>query len=95
MPVSFLTAVQRESYGRFAVVPTPEEIARFCHLSETDLALIAKLRGDHNRLGFALQLTTVRFLGVFLENPTTIPAEVLQTLLEQLCISNSACLEQY
>jgi hypothetical protein len=30
VPVSFLTAVQRESYGRFAVVPTPEEIARFC-----------------------------------------------------------------
>ena len=34
-------------------------------------------------------------MGVFLENPTTIPAEVLQTLLEQLCISSSACLEQY
>jgi hypothetical protein len=29
MPVSFITAVQRESYGRFAVCRPPEEIARW------------------------------------------------------------------
>lgn len=95
MPVSFLTAVQRESYGRFATSPSPDEIAQFFHLSDDDLGLIAKLRGQHNRLGFALQLTAVRFLGVFLENPTVVPGEVLQTLIRQLNITNADRLQEY
>ena len=31
MPVSFLTAAQREGYGCYAVSPTPDELARFFH----------------------------------------------------------------
>lgn len=95
MPVSFLTAAQRESYGRYAAPPTPEELARFFHLTDGDRSLIEKRRGEHNRLGFALQLTTVRYIGTFLEDPAAVPTAVLQALGRQLEITNLDCILDY
>lgn len=95
MPVSFLTIAQRESYGRYAVPPTPEELTQFFHISDDDHAFVSRRRGDHNRLGFALQLVTVRYLGTFLENPIDVPELVLNTLAKQLEITNFEGLQIY
>jgi hypothetical protein len=95
MALSFLTAAQRDRYGRYPDMVTPDDLARCFHLSDEDRAQIMSCRGHHNRLGFALQLTTVRYLGTFLDDPVAVPSPVLQSLSHQLAIQTLDGLQSY
>lgn len=80
MPVGFLTQEQRDGFGRYVDSPSREELERYFHLSDEDREAIQVLRGSHNRLGYAVLLTTVRFVGVLPDKPAAVPVEVLQVL---------------
>lgn len=75
--------------------PSRTELERFFFLNDADRALIEPKRQAHNRLGFAVQMTTVRFLGVFLDDPADVPAEVVDYLAEQLGIEDASVLKAY
>jgi len=70
-------------------------IARYFHLDEVDIAFISGRRGEQNRSGVALQITIARFLGTFLIDLTSIPANVQLFVGEQLSISDVAILADY
>jgi len=95
VPVDFLTAEQERHYGRFAGLLSPADVARYFHLDDRDRALIAVRRGDAQRLGFGVQIATVRYLGVFLSDATAVPATAVAAVAAQLGIADPACLSSY
>ncbi|HEY5840409.1 MAG TPA: DUF4158 domain-containing protein [Mycobacterium sp.] len=74
-------------YGRFGSL-SRVELERFFHLDDEDRRLIGARRRDYNRLGFALQVVTVRNLGMFLADPLDVPPELVDYLAEQLGIED-------
>jgi TnpA family transposase len=62
---SLLSASER---ARLRAIPASrEELIRRYTLSESDLSLVRQHRGAANRLGFAVQLCSMRFPGIVLE----------------------------
>jgi hypothetical protein len=81
MPVDFLTDEQARRYN---ADPTSAQLSRYFYLDDGDRQEVAVRRGDYNRLGYAIQLCTVRFLGTFLPEPTAVPRVVIAHLAKQL-----------
>ena len=90
MPVGFLSDEQANRYGRFLGDPTQDQLARHFHLDDADRAFVGEHRGDHNRLGVAVQLGSIRLLGTFLEDPALTPASVVRFAGDQLAMAGSA-----
>ncbi len=71
------------------------DLERFILLDDADQLLVDRRRGGHNRLGFALQLTTVRYLGAFLEDPLDVPWAVVEYLAEQVGVLDPSIVKSY
>jgi TnpA family transposase len=95
MPVEFLTDAEAAAYGRYTGAPSQAELEKVFFLDDEDLALIARRRGDHMRMGFALQLVTVRYLGLFLADPLAVPAAVVDFVAGQVAVADPSQVKRY
>ena len=83
-----------EGYGRFGSY-SRVEMERSFHLDDEDRRLVAMRRRDYNQLGFAVQMVTVRHLGMFPPDPLDVPLELVEYLAEQLGIDDPSCVKSY
>ncbi|MDQ2813726.1 MAG: Tn3 family transposase, partial [Actinomycetota bacterium] len=95
MPVEFLSDEQVAAYGRFTGKLPAGELERFFYLDDADKDLVARRRSDHHRLGFAVQLGTVRAVGRFLEDPLDVPWLAVEFLAAELEIGDASCVKKY
>jgi len=95
MPVEFLTDDEAGAYRRYSNVPSRAEVEKLFFLDDEDRALVGRRRGDDMKLGFALQLVTVRYVGRFLEDPLDVAGVVLDFVAGQLEIDDPSRVKRY
>ncbi len=95
MSVEFLSDQQAAGYGRFAGPPARAQFERCFVLGGLNRTSVEQRRSDHNRLGFAVQLGSVPFLGTFLTEPHAVPSAVVEYVATQLGIGDPACFGAY
>ena len=95
MPVAAAEPAEQACYGQFPERIERDWLGRWCHLSEADVSLARRRTGDVTRLGFAAQLVTVRSIGMFLADPSAVPAPIVASLARQLDIADPGVLTGY
>jgi hypothetical protein len=89
VPVEFLSDQEAAAFGRYGDSVSQAGLEQFFYLDDADRKLMTGLRGDHNRLGFSVQLATARFVGRFLADPLEgVPTEVINYLAGQVQIAD-------
>jgi hypothetical protein len=73
--------LQYTNYGTYTSQPNDEQLKLYFTLSPSDLVFLERTRTPNSKLGMALQLTTLRFLGTFLVNPLNTPALVVNAVV--------------
>ncbi|MEU7260545.1 DUF4158 domain-containing protein [Streptomyces rimosus] len=86
---------QAEAHGTFAEEPTRPELERFFFLDDVGRDLAALWRTKRHQLGFALQMCTVRYVGLFLEDPLAAPWPVVKQLAAQLGLKDPSAVRRY
>jgi TnpA family transposase len=90
MPIGFLTAAERDRLNHFPTQIPDEDLRAFFLLTEDDQRVINQQREAHTRLGFALQLCAVRYLGFAPDDLHTTPSAVVTYIARQLEVSPEA-----
>src|SRR5215471_16279078 len=84
MPIGFLTPAERERLSRFPEHIPDDDLVVFFRLSTDDHRVINQQREGSTRLGFALQLCALRYLGFAPDDLSLTPWEAVTYVARQL-----------
>jgi TnpA family transposase len=76
--------------GLFGLPESPDDMIRCYSFSEADISMIRQRRGDHNRIGFAVQLCYLRYPGIAMPADAKPPESLLILIGQQLFIDSRA-----
>jgi TnpA family transposase len=91
MPTQLFTATDRARADRFPDTIAHEDVVDFFTLSEADQALMPVHAAPSHRLGFALELCALRFMGFVPEDVASAPPEAVVFVARQLGINPEVC----
>ena len=86
--IGFLTEDQRLKFNQFPESIEPDHLIQYFLLSNPDLKIIPVRSPAYSRLGFALSLCALRFLGFIPEELITVPITAMSFLLKQLNLAS-------
>ena len=84
MPGQFLTRKERERLSQFPASIPQEDLITFFTLTPSDLNHLPIKSADYNRLGFALQLCALRYMGFCPDDLNAAPPEAVLYTANQL-----------
>ena len=89
MGIEFLSDDHLRTYGQFHSELTLGDLEQHCLLSARDLERVLERRSDHSRLGFAVQLATLKLLHTFPSDFSNTPQNLIDHIASQLSINPS------
>jgi Domain of unknown function (DUF4158) len=93
MPVNFLSEAERSRLSQFPDAVSESDLIQYFTLTPDDQVQIKRQRRSENRLGFALQLCTLRYLGFCPDDSQPVPTEGRRvsstTVADPSCIPDS------
>ncbi len=84
MPGQLFTDAERRRLGGFPAQVSHEDLVTYYTLTRSDRAAVDQCADDVGRLGFALQLGTLRYLGFCPDDLAAAPGEIVRFLADQL-----------
>jgi TnpA family transposase len=90
VPGRVFTETKRTRLGAFPSEISELDLIRYYNLSGFEREFVRQQRGDHNRLGFALQLCALRYLGFCPDDLATAPSAAIAFVADQLQVAPRA-----
>ncbi len=90
MPAAILTEADRARLRTFPTNIPPADVVDYFTLAPTEITAATEKSGAHNRLGFAVQLTALRYLGFIPDDAPQAPKDIVDHLASQLGVAPGA-----